>query len=71
MNTRSTSNDLVSPLSNPERVIRNSNRVHFPTVEEMNNDNQNVQRPPVGENVNPRNEANPADDLRPIEELLW
>jgi hypothetical protein len=47
MITRSSSQNLISPLSNPERVIRHTLRVHFPTVEEMD---QNNQHPPVGDN---------------------
>ena len=63
MNTRSNSFDLVSPLSNPERVIRHNNRVPFPTVGEME---QNDQQPPmVG-----LNGGQPVPDLRPMEEML-
>ncbi|PWA62772.1 hypothetical protein CTI12_AA361180 [Artemisia annua] len=47
MNTRSSLNDLLSPLSNPERIIRHNTRTSFPTLDEMNNLN-NAQHPPVG-----------------------
>ncbi|PWA68429.1 reverse transcriptase domain-containing protein [Artemisia annua] len=70
MNTRSSSYDILSPLSNPERTLRENTRVHFPTIEEMNN---NGQHPPVG--VNQQNDeppigSQPFYDLRPIEEQL-
>ncbi|GKF11605.1 reverse transcriptase domain-containing protein [Tanacetum coccineum] len=54
MSTRSTSNDLVSPLSNPDSVIRNRQRnLGEPSLlldfEEINmNPNNNLGSPPVG-----------------------
>ena len=81
MNTRSSSDDILSPLSDPERIIRhnhrvdfsslnnvndlNTNRVHFPTVEEMNHNGQNVEHPPVGGQPNgaPNVGAQPLYDL--------
>ncbi|GKE05917.1 hypothetical protein Tco_1397935 [Tanacetum coccineum] len=69
MSTRSTSNDLVSPLSNPESVIRHR-RINLgdPSLlldfEEINMNPNNVQGPPhAGPNI-------PAPDLRPMEKLL-
>ena len=64
MHTRSSSSQpLLSPLSNPERIIRHNHRVHFSTVEEMA-DEPNNQHPPMGgEN------HMPAPDLRTMEEL--
>jgi hypothetical protein len=43
MNTRSSSESLISPLSNPERVIRHTHHVHFPNVVEMDPNNQHPQ----------------------------
>jgi hypothetical protein len=63
MNTRSSSQNLITPLSNPERVIRHNHRVHFPTVVEME---QNNQHPPVGGD---NHQHMPAPDLRMMEEL--
>ncbi|PWA66127.1 reverse transcriptase domain-containing protein [Artemisia annua] len=60
MNTRSSSHNLLSPLSDPERVIRHTHRVIFPNVGEMNNNN-NDEVPPVG--------PQPPPDLRTMEEL--
>nr|GEY57402.1 reverse transcriptase domain-containing protein [Tanacetum cinerariifolium] len=53
MNTRSSSNDLVSPLSNPERIVRRNHRVDPSTLNNfkeinMSNLNQNVMPPPMG-----------------------
>nr|GEV74823.1 reverse transcriptase domain-containing protein [Tanacetum cinerariifolium] len=55
MSTRSSSNELVSPLSNPERIIgnRRGNRVDpslLNTFEEINMNNQNSMPPPMGGN---------------------
>nr|GEY71832.1 hypothetical protein [Tanacetum cinerariifolium] len=70
MSTRSTSNDLVSPLSNPKSVIRNRRRnlgdpsllLDFEEIHMANNNN--VQGPPpAGPNIL-------APDLRLMEELL-
>ena len=63
MNTRSSTSHLISPTSNPERIIR-QNRIPFPIVEDME---QNGQHPPVGV-VN--NGGQPMPDLRPMEEML-
>ncbi|GJR54912.1 hypothetical protein Tco_1405433 [Tanacetum coccineum] len=69
MSTRSTSNNLVSPLSNPESIIRNRLRnLGDPSLlldfEEINMNPNNVQGPPpAGLNI-------PTPYLRPMEELL-
>lgn len=72
MSTRSSSNELNSPLSNPERLIRQRNRCdpsHLFNFEELNmaNNNQNINQepPPVG----PIHQ-NAGHELRPMEELL-
>ncbi|GJT55883.1 hypothetical protein Tco_0990937 [Tanacetum coccineum] len=82
MSTRSTSNDLVSPLSNPESVIRHRRRnLGDPSLllnfEEINMNHNNVQGPPpVGPPPQNHNGPpgldlqNPAPDLRTMEELL-
>ena len=73
MHTRSSSYDLISPHSNPERVFRHSNRVLFSTVEEMNNNGQHMGPPPMGgaqQNRAPPLGPQPAYDLRPMEEQL-
>ncbi|GJS57509.1 reverse transcriptase domain-containing protein [Tanacetum coccineum] len=55
MNTRSSSNNLVSPLSNPERIVRNNHRVersllgNFKEIN-MSNLNPNQIPPPMGGN---------------------
>ncbi|GJZ09955.1 reverse transcriptase domain-containing protein [Tanacetum coccineum] len=70
MSTRSTSNDLVSPLSNPESVIRNRQRnLGEPSLlldfKEINmNPNNNLGPPPAGHIT-----RNPAPDLQTMEEL--
>nr|GEW46817.1 reverse transcriptase domain-containing protein [Tanacetum cinerariifolium] len=74
MSTRSTSNNLVSPLSDPESVIRyrRKNRgepsllIDFEETNMVNNHNNNQGPPPAG----PNHQNNPAPDLRPMEELL-
>ncbi|GKE15992.1 reverse transcriptase domain-containing protein [Tanacetum coccineum] len=82
MSTRSTSNDLVSPLSNPESVIRYRRRnLGDPTLlvdfEEIDMNHNNIQeRPPVGpiqQNYGPPgpNLQNSAPDLRTMEELFF
>ncbi|GKB11473.1 hypothetical protein Tco_0845396 [Tanacetum coccineum] len=69
MSTRSTSNNLVSPLSNPESIIRNRLRnLGDPSLlldfEEIDMNPNNVQGPPpAGLNI-------PAPYLCPMEELL-
>ncbi|GJT13670.1 reverse transcriptase domain-containing protein [Tanacetum coccineum] len=55
MNTRSSLKDLVSPLSNPEGIVRNNHRVDHSLLnnfEEINmsNLNQNQMPPPLGGN---------------------
>ncbi|GKE15977.1 hypothetical protein Tco_1423554, partial [Tanacetum coccineum] len=82
MSTRSTSNELVSSLSNPESVIRYRRRnISEPSLlvdfEEINLSQNNVQgpppagRPPQNHNGPPGlNLQNLALDLRPMEELL-
>ena len=62
MNTLSSTSHLISPTSNPERIIRQT-RVPIPTVEDME---QNGQHPPVGV----VNGGPPVPDLRPMEEML-
>ncbi|GKC99792.1 hypothetical protein Tco_1170067, partial [Tanacetum coccineum] len=80
MSTRSTSNDLVSPLSNPESVIHHRRRNHGePSLlldfEEINMNPINNQNPPsvgpIPQNHGPpgHNLQNPALDLRMMEEL--
>ncbi|GKC58914.1 reverse transcriptase domain-containing protein, partial [Tanacetum coccineum] len=81
MSTRSTLNDLVSLLSNPESVIRHRQRnlgepsllVDFEEINMANNPN-NVQGPPPAGPIHRGppglNLQNPAPDLRPMEELL-
>lgn len=61
MNTRSSSENLVSPISNQERIFRH--RTPFPAVEKMEDNNEPARIPRV---ENP----NPDPDLRPMEELL-
>lgn len=63
MHTRSSFESLISPLSNPERVIRHTHRVHFLNVEEMDPNNQH---PPVGGDDH---QHMPAPDLRTMEEM--
>ncbi|GJR19483.1 hypothetical protein Tco_0968010 [Tanacetum coccineum] len=53
MSTRSTLNELVSPFSNPERVVRNRQRNHGdPSLlldfEDINMNHNNQGRPPMG-----------------------
>ena len=62
MNTRSSASHLISPTSNPERIIRQT-RVPISTVEDME---QNGQPPPV----EVANGGQPMPDLRPMAELL-
>ena len=62
MSTRSSSRNLISPLPNPERLFRDSNRIRLHHIEEMD---QNEQNPPV----EPNHGAHPAPDLRTMEEL--
>ncbi|GJZ47099.1 reverse transcriptase domain-containing protein [Tanacetum coccineum] len=80
MSTRSTSNDLVSPLSNPESVIRYRRRnLGDPTLlvdfEEIDMNHNNIQEPPpvgpIQQNYGPPgpNLQNSAPDLRTMEEL--
>ncbi|GJZ89215.1 reverse transcriptase domain-containing protein [Tanacetum coccineum] len=83
MSTRSTSNELVSPFSNPERVVRNRQRNRGdPSLlldfEDINMNPNNQGPPPVGpipppipQNHGPPgpNLHNPAPDLRTMEEL--
>ncbi|GJZ75757.1 reverse transcriptase domain-containing protein [Tanacetum coccineum] len=81
MSTRSTLNNLVSPLSNPESVIRHRQRnlgepsllVDFEEINMANNLN-NIQGPPptgpIHRGPPGLNLQNPAPDLRPMEELL-
>nr|GEU67507.1 hypothetical protein [Tanacetum cinerariifolium] len=70
MSTRSTSSKLISPFSNPERVVCNRQRNHgTPSLlfdfEEINmNPNNNLGPPPAGPIP-----LNPALDLRTMEEL--
>jgi hypothetical protein len=73
MNTRSSSESLISPFSNPERVLRHTHRVHFPTDEKMNQNEQNMGPPPMGgpqHNGIPPMGPQPAFDARPMEEQL-
>ncbi|GJW88926.1 reverse transcriptase domain-containing protein [Tanacetum coccineum] len=83
MSTRSTSNELVSPFSNPERVVRNRQRNRGdPSLlldfEDINMNPNNQGSPPVGpipppipQNHGPPgpNLHNPAPDLQTMEEL--
>jgi hypothetical protein len=64
MNTRSSSKRLISPLSNPESLIRHTHKVRFPNITEMEQNNHNNQHPPVGVVQNAL-----APDLRTMEEL--
>ncbi|GKC96063.1 reverse transcriptase domain-containing protein [Tanacetum coccineum] len=83
MSTRSTSNELVSPFSNPERVVRNRQRnrgdpsllLDFEDIN-MNLNNQGPPLvgpipPPIPQNHGPPgpNLHNPALDLRTMEKL--
>ncbi|GJU86094.1 reverse transcriptase domain-containing protein [Tanacetum coccineum] len=69
--TRSTSNDPVFSLSNPESIIRNRRRnlgdlslsLDFEEINMANNNNNVQGPPPAGHNI-------PAPDLRPMEELF-
>ncbi|GKD93982.1 hypothetical protein Tco_1373819, partial [Tanacetum coccineum] len=83
MSTRSTSNELVPPFSDPESVIRNRRRnlgepsllFDFEEINMSNNLNHNHGPPPVGpipQNHNGPpgpNPQNPVPDLRTMEEL--
>ncbi|GJY95435.1 reverse transcriptase domain-containing protein [Tanacetum coccineum] len=80
MSTRSSSNNLVSPLSNPESVIRHRRRnLGEPSLlfdfKEINMNPNNVQGPPpvgpIPQNHGPPGPIpqNPAPDLRTMEEL--
>ncbi|GJW22832.1 reverse transcriptase domain-containing protein [Tanacetum coccineum] len=79
MSTRSTSNELVSPFSNPERVVRNRQRNRGdPSLlldfEEINMNLNNQGPPHVGpipqnHGLPGPNLQNPALDLRTMEEL--
>ncbi|GKG13883.1 hypothetical protein Tco_0350843, partial [Tanacetum coccineum] len=83
MSTRSTSNELVSPFSNPERVVRNRQRNRGdPSLlldfEDINMNPNNQGSPPVGpipppipQNHGPPgpNLHNPAPDHQTMEEL--
>ncbi|GKD31325.1 reverse transcriptase domain-containing protein [Tanacetum coccineum] len=80
MSTRSTSNNLVYPLSNPESVIRHRRRnLGEPSLlfdfEEINMNPNNIQGPPPVDPI-PQNHGpvgpipqNPASDLQTMEEL--
>ena len=73
MHTRSSSENLTSPFSNPERVLRHTSRVHFLDDEEMNHNEQHNGPPPMGgpqHNVIPPMGQQPAFDPRLMEEQL-
>ncbi|GJS43606.1 reverse transcriptase domain-containing protein [Tanacetum coccineum] len=82
MSTRSTSSELASPFSNPERIVRNRQRnrgdplllLDFKEINMSNNLNHNPGPPPVGhipQNHGPSGPIpqNSAPDLRTMEEL--
>ncbi|GKG28171.1 hypothetical protein Tco_0406498, partial [Tanacetum coccineum] len=73
MSTRSTSNKLVSPFSNPERVVHNRqrNRGDPSLLLDFVDINMNPIPPPIPQNHGPPgpNLHNLAPDLRTMEEL--
>ncbi|GJY84748.1 hypothetical protein Tco_0498774 [Tanacetum coccineum] len=79
MNTRSTSDELVSPFSNPERIVRNRQRNLLLDFEEVNmaDNHQGPPHvgpipPPIPQNHGPPpvvRPNGPAPDRRSMEEL--
>ncbi|GKB78452.1 hypothetical protein Tco_0945347, partial [Tanacetum coccineum] len=79
MNTCSTSDELVSPFSNPERIVRQRSRSLLLDFEEVNMTNNHQGPPPVGPIPPPIPQSHgppsvvrpngPAPDRRSMEEL--
>ena len=67
MNARSSFSNLISPLPNPETLIRQSNRTRNSNIENVDNmANPNIQIPPLEVNDNG---APQGPNLRPMEEM--